>query len=169
MYRKFPQYRAASVTAREFAPGERVEVDYTGIRSSGSRSRPGRSTRPGCEQASRLRGSLHLSALVRRYRDPVTDQVALERLQPGLLARFPAQVAALGVPNGKVALTANSSGHYWPDKESLEMVRRHLDAERLAAQNILVTNDPGIEAMHKIAGQLRVETKMAAQSSTTAH
>ena len=30
MYRKFPQYRAASVTAREFAPGERVEVDYTG-------------------------------------------------------------------------------------------------------------------------------------------
>jgi len=29
-YRKFPQYRAASVTAREFAPGERVEVDYAG-------------------------------------------------------------------------------------------------------------------------------------------
>lgn len=29
-YRKFPQYRAASVTAREFQPGERVEVDYAG-------------------------------------------------------------------------------------------------------------------------------------------
>jgi transposase len=29
-YRKFPQYRSASVTAREFAPGERVEVDYAG-------------------------------------------------------------------------------------------------------------------------------------------
>jgi transposase len=29
-YRKFPQYRAACVTAREFAPGERVEVDYAG-------------------------------------------------------------------------------------------------------------------------------------------
>jgi hypothetical protein len=29
-YRKFPQYREASVTAREFAPGERVEVDYAG-------------------------------------------------------------------------------------------------------------------------------------------
>jgi transposase len=29
-YRKFPQYRAASVTARDFAPGERVEVDYAG-------------------------------------------------------------------------------------------------------------------------------------------
>jgi transposase len=29
-YRKFPQYRKASVTAREFEPGERVEVDYAG-------------------------------------------------------------------------------------------------------------------------------------------
>jgi len=29
-YRKFPEYRHASVTAREFAPGERVEVDYAG-------------------------------------------------------------------------------------------------------------------------------------------
>lgn len=29
-YRKYPQYRQASVTAREFAPGERVEVDYAG-------------------------------------------------------------------------------------------------------------------------------------------
>jgi len=29
-YRKFPQFRQASVTAREFAPGERVEVDYAG-------------------------------------------------------------------------------------------------------------------------------------------
>ena len=29
-YRKFPQYRQASITAREFAPGERVEVDYAG-------------------------------------------------------------------------------------------------------------------------------------------
>lgn len=29
-YRKFPQYREASVTAREFDPGERVEVDYAG-------------------------------------------------------------------------------------------------------------------------------------------
>ncbi len=29
-YRKFPQFRHASVTAREFAPGERVEVDYAG-------------------------------------------------------------------------------------------------------------------------------------------
>ncbi len=29
-YRKFPHYRKASVTAREFAPGERVEVDYAG-------------------------------------------------------------------------------------------------------------------------------------------
>jgi transposase len=29
-YRKFPQYRQATVTAREFAPGERVEVDYVG-------------------------------------------------------------------------------------------------------------------------------------------
>ena len=29
-YRKFPQYREASLTAREFAPGERVEVDYAG-------------------------------------------------------------------------------------------------------------------------------------------
>jgi transposase len=29
-YRKFPQYRQADVTAREFAPGERVEVDYAG-------------------------------------------------------------------------------------------------------------------------------------------
>jgi hypothetical protein len=29
-YRKFPLYRQASVTAREFAAGERVEVDYAG-------------------------------------------------------------------------------------------------------------------------------------------
>ena len=29
-YRKFPQYREASVTAREFEPGERTEVDYAG-------------------------------------------------------------------------------------------------------------------------------------------
>jgi hypothetical protein len=29
-YRKFPQYRSASVTVREFEPGERVEVDYAG-------------------------------------------------------------------------------------------------------------------------------------------
>lgn len=29
-YRKFPQYREASVTVREFAPGERAEVDYAG-------------------------------------------------------------------------------------------------------------------------------------------
>jgi hypothetical protein len=29
-YRKFPQYRHATVTARECAPGERVEVDYAG-------------------------------------------------------------------------------------------------------------------------------------------
>jgi hypothetical protein len=29
-YRKFPQYRQADVPAREFAPGERVEVDYAG-------------------------------------------------------------------------------------------------------------------------------------------
>jgi transposase len=29
-YRKFPQYRQADVTAREFEPGERVEVDYAG-------------------------------------------------------------------------------------------------------------------------------------------
>ena len=27
-YRKFPQYRATTITAREFEPGERVEVDY---------------------------------------------------------------------------------------------------------------------------------------------
>ena len=29
-YRKYPQYRQAAVTAREFQPGERVEVDYAG-------------------------------------------------------------------------------------------------------------------------------------------
>jgi transposase len=29
-YRKFPQYRQADVTAREFEPGERIEVDYAG-------------------------------------------------------------------------------------------------------------------------------------------
>jgi hypothetical protein len=29
-YRQFPQYRLASVTARDFVPGERVEVDYAG-------------------------------------------------------------------------------------------------------------------------------------------
>ena len=29
-YRKFPEYRQACVTAREFDPGERVEVDYAG-------------------------------------------------------------------------------------------------------------------------------------------
>lgn len=29
-YRKFPEYRAASVTAREFTAGERVEVDWAG-------------------------------------------------------------------------------------------------------------------------------------------
>ena len=29
-YHKFPQYRQASITAREFEPGERVEVDYAG-------------------------------------------------------------------------------------------------------------------------------------------
>jgi transposase len=29
-YRKFPQYRDATVTLRQFAPGERVEVDYAG-------------------------------------------------------------------------------------------------------------------------------------------
>ena len=29
-YRKFPQFRQASVTAREFEPGERIEVDYAG-------------------------------------------------------------------------------------------------------------------------------------------
>jgi transposase len=29
-YRKFPQYRHATVTAREFEPGERIEVDYAG-------------------------------------------------------------------------------------------------------------------------------------------
>jgi len=29
-YRKYPQYRQAAVTARDFEPGERVEVDYAG-------------------------------------------------------------------------------------------------------------------------------------------
>ncbi len=29
-YRKYPQYRQATVTARDFEPGERVEVDYAG-------------------------------------------------------------------------------------------------------------------------------------------
>lgn len=29
-YRKFPQYREACVTARDFTPGERIEVDYAG-------------------------------------------------------------------------------------------------------------------------------------------
>jgi hypothetical protein len=29
-YRKLPQYPQACVTAREFEPGERVEVDYAG-------------------------------------------------------------------------------------------------------------------------------------------
>jgi hypothetical protein len=29
-YRKFPQYRDAAITARDFEPGERVEVDYAG-------------------------------------------------------------------------------------------------------------------------------------------
>ena len=29
-YRKFPEYREASVTLREFSPGERAEVDYAG-------------------------------------------------------------------------------------------------------------------------------------------
>ena len=29
-YRKFPQYRQATVTVRDFEPGERVEVDYAG-------------------------------------------------------------------------------------------------------------------------------------------
>jgi transposase len=29
-YRKFPRYREASITAREFEPSERVEVDYPG-------------------------------------------------------------------------------------------------------------------------------------------
>jgi hypothetical protein len=29
-YRKYPELRQATVTAREFAPGERVEVDYAG-------------------------------------------------------------------------------------------------------------------------------------------
>ncbi|MGH8574506.1 MAG: IS21 family transposase, partial [Gammaproteobacteria bacterium] len=29
-YRKFPQYRGSAVTARDFAAGERVEVDYAG-------------------------------------------------------------------------------------------------------------------------------------------
>jgi transposase len=29
-YRKYPEYRQATVTAREFVPGERVEVDYAG-------------------------------------------------------------------------------------------------------------------------------------------
>jgi hypothetical protein len=29
-YRKFPQYREATITAREFEPSERVEVDYAG-------------------------------------------------------------------------------------------------------------------------------------------
>ena len=29
-YRKFPQYREAAVAARDFDPGERVEVDYAG-------------------------------------------------------------------------------------------------------------------------------------------
>ena len=30
VYRKFPQYRHATVTARDFEPGERVEIDYAG-------------------------------------------------------------------------------------------------------------------------------------------
>ena len=29
-YRKFPQYREATITARTFEAGERVEVDYAG-------------------------------------------------------------------------------------------------------------------------------------------
>lgn len=29
-YRRFPQYREATITAREFEPGGRVEVDYAG-------------------------------------------------------------------------------------------------------------------------------------------
>jgi hypothetical protein len=29
-YRKFPQYHEATITAREFEPGERVEVDNAG-------------------------------------------------------------------------------------------------------------------------------------------
>jgi hypothetical protein len=39
-YRKFPQYRQASVTAREFTAGERVEVDYAGDPIESSPSAP---------------------------------------------------------------------------------------------------------------------------------
>jgi len=47
-YRKFPQCRKDGVTARTFEPGERVEVDYAATQSSGTTSRPARSTRPTC-------------------------------------------------------------------------------------------------------------------------
>jgi len=45
--RKFPQYREASVTAREFAPGERVEVDYAGEPIEWVEIKSGRSAKPG--------------------------------------------------------------------------------------------------------------------------
>ena len=47
-YRKFPQYREATITAREFEPGERWKSIMPAIRSSGTRSKRARSTRPMC-------------------------------------------------------------------------------------------------------------------------
>jgi hypothetical protein len=47
-HRKFPQYREATITAREFEPGERWKSIMPAIRSSGTRSKPVRSTKPTC-------------------------------------------------------------------------------------------------------------------------
>jgi Mu transposase-like protein len=47
-YRKFPQYREATITAREFEPGSAWKSITPAIRSSGTRSRPAKSTKPMC-------------------------------------------------------------------------------------------------------------------------
>jgi len=44
----FPQYREASITAREFEPGERVEVDYAGDPIEWYEIKTGEITNPTC-------------------------------------------------------------------------------------------------------------------------
>jgi hypothetical protein len=47
-YRKFPQYREATITARDLSPGNGWKSITPAIRSSGTRLKPARSTKPTC-------------------------------------------------------------------------------------------------------------------------
>jgi len=61
----------------------------------------------------------------------------------------------LEVRDGEVVLITNVSGHYWPKADSLELVSRHLDAQRISASDLAVVPYRSIEDWQQFARQNR--------------